>query len=87
MKIGIITFWQSQDNYGQILQCWALQHFLMSIGHDAYLIRYTHTNPKPLLKEQLKKILKVYPVLKKILNLVKKKKKFQNKKEKKELRK
>ena len=70
MKIGIITFWQSQDNYGQILQCWALQHFLMSIGHDAYLIRYTHTNPKPLLKEQLKKILKVYPVLKKILNLL-----------------
>ena len=21
MNIGILTFWQSQDNYGQILQC------------------------------------------------------------------
>lgn len=40
MKIGIITFWDSQDNYGQLLQCYALQRFLKELGHTPYLIRY-----------------------------------------------
>lgn len=40
MKIGIITFWDSQDNYGQVLQSFALQHYLKLCGHDAFLIRY-----------------------------------------------
>jgi hypothetical protein len=40
MKIGIMTFWWSDDNYGQILQCYALQKYLRDAGHDAYLIRY-----------------------------------------------
>ena len=40
MRIGIITYWTSQDNYGQLLQCFALQRFLRDHGHDAYVIRY-----------------------------------------------
>lgn len=40
MKIGIITFWQSQDNYGQILQGYALQQTLTNIGHKSFIIRY-----------------------------------------------
>ena len=40
MKIGIVTFWWSENNYGQILQCYALQEYLRDAGHDAYLIRY-----------------------------------------------
>jgi len=40
MKIGITTFWNSSDNYGQQLQCYALQTLLRSWGHDAFLIRY-----------------------------------------------
>lgn len=44
MKIGVITHWDSLDNYGQQLQCYALQHYLRSQGHEAFLIRY---NPKP----------------------------------------
>lgn len=40
MKIGILTFWWSQDNYGQLLQCYALQKYLRDVGHDAFLIRY-----------------------------------------------
>lgn len=40
MRIGIITFFQSQDNYGQLLQCYALQRTLRDMGHKAYLIRY-----------------------------------------------
>lgn len=38
-KIGIVTYWESYDNYGQQLQCWALQHYLRSQGYDAFLIR------------------------------------------------
>jgi polysaccharide pyruvyl transferase WcaK-like protein len=44
MKIGIMTFWWSEDNYGQILQCYALQKYLRNAGHDAYLIRYDPRN-------------------------------------------
>jgi hypothetical protein len=40
MRIGIMTFWWSEDNYGQLLQCYALQKYLRDLGHDAYLIRY-----------------------------------------------
>ena len=40
MKIGIITFWTSKDNYGQLLQCFALQQYLRKNGHEPYLIRY-----------------------------------------------
>lgn len=43
MKIGIITFWQSYDNYGQLLQCWALQQQLIQMGHEPFLIRYNFT--------------------------------------------
>lgn len=44
MKIGILTFWWSQDNYGQLLQCYALQKYLRDAGHDAFLIRYDSRN-------------------------------------------
>lgn len=40
MKIGTVTFWQSQDNYGQLLQCYAMIRFLRQMGHDAFLIKY-----------------------------------------------
>lgn len=40
MKIGIITFWTSKDNYGQLLQCFALQQYLRKNGHEPFLIRY-----------------------------------------------
>ena len=40
MKVGVITFSFSKDNYGQILQCYALQEFLKKEGHDPFLIRY-----------------------------------------------
>ena len=44
MKIGIITYWHSNDNYGQLLQCYALQRFLITQGHDVFLIRYLPEN-------------------------------------------
>lgn len=44
MKIGIITFWWSNDNYGQLLQCYALQRYLKNLGHEPFLIRYKCTD-------------------------------------------
>lgn len=43
MKIGVITFWTTKDNYGQILQGFALQQYLRNHGHDSFLIRYQDT--------------------------------------------
>lgn len=68
MKIGIITYWQSNDNYGQLLQCWALQQYLKDKGHQPYLIRYDFIN-RTLPVNKWKKVLKlllVYPALRAI---------------------
>lgn len=47
MKVGVITFSNSRDNYGQILQCYAMQVFLRTLGHRPYLIRYNETIEDP----------------------------------------
>ena len=39
MKIGIITVHRAH-NYGSVLQCYALQEYLKSQGHDAWVIDY-----------------------------------------------
>lgn len=39
MKIGILTF-HCAINYGAVLQAYALQEYLNSIGHNAYIIDY-----------------------------------------------
>ena len=39
MKIGILTF-HCADNYGAVLQCYATQEFLRSLGHEVYVIDY-----------------------------------------------
>jgi hypothetical protein len=44
MKIGVMTRWTTKTNYGQILQCFALQKYLRDAGHDVYLIRYEYHN-------------------------------------------
>lgn len=57
LRIGILTFWWSADNYGQLLQCYALQKYLRDAGHDAFLIRYNPENDfarTPLWKRILK---------------------------------
>ena len=68
MRIGIITFWQSNDNYGQILQCKALQQCLLELGHSPYLIKYDFENRRQKLsfKKLVKKILKfilIFPII------------------------
>ncbi|MBO6128653.1 MAG: polysaccharide pyruvyl transferase family protein [Pseudobutyrivibrio sp.] len=41
MRIAILTYWESDDNYGQLLQCYALQKYLKNKGHDPFLVRYS----------------------------------------------
>lgn len=43
MRIGVITFSGSKDNYGQLLQCYAMQVYLRNRGHEPFLIRYHDT--------------------------------------------
>lgn len=38
MKIGIVTFWQTRDNYGQMLQGLALQYKLKKWGMNHFLL-------------------------------------------------
>ena len=42
MKIGIVTYWKSTDNYGEQLQNYALQEYLRELGHEPFLIRYDY---------------------------------------------
>ncbi|MRY91269.1 hypothetical protein GKD63_22625, partial [Parabacteroides distasonis] len=71
MRIGIITFWQGKDNYGQLLQCWALQQYLRKHGHEPFLIRYDFVGNvcRPSLKRFLKLFL-IYPIFLKIASVV-----------------
>lgn len=39
MKVGIITF-HAATNYGAVLQAFALQKYIMSMGHKCVLIDY-----------------------------------------------
>lgn len=41
MKVGILTFHRAH-NYGAVLQCYALQEFLCSLGYDASVIDYNN---------------------------------------------
>lgn len=56
MKIGVVTFWHGNDNYGMIMQCWALQTFLKKLGHDPFVIRYNPVGCLP--KRWLKLVIK-----------------------------
>ena len=54
MKIGIMTYWNVGNNYGTVLQCWALQRFLKKNGHTPFLIRYQYNAGKNLLRSLCK---------------------------------
>lgn len=54
--IGILTFWTTTSNYGQVLQAYALCRVLSKRGHHPYLIRYLPCNATGI-KLILKKII------------------------------
>jgi len=71
MKIGIMTFTHSNDNYGQLLQCWALQNVLNRFGHNAFVIKYTKKEDV-INKRRLIKLLLFYPIILKLYSFYKK---------------
>lgn len=64
MTVGILTFWTVKDNYGQILQSFALQKYLQDMQIDARLIRYDDTEDYHYrsLQKRIYKILNPYKV-------------------------
>jgi len=52
-KIGIVTFWNAQDNYGELLQCYALQQVLIKLGAEPFLIKYIPFSNTQILKRFL----------------------------------
>lgn len=42
MKTAIFSFTSSQDNYGQLLQCYALEKALEKLGCEAFHVQYLH---------------------------------------------
>ena len=53
MKIGILTHWTGKDNYGQMLQCYALQQYLKQEGHTPFLVRYIAQMPNVSIKRKV----------------------------------
>lgn len=50
-EIAILTFYTSKNNYGQILQGYALQTYLKQNGYNAYIVKFNSF--KSLLKERI----------------------------------
>ena len=73
MKIGVVTFWWSNDNYGQLLQAWALQQKLKEMGHEPFLIRFKPTYKSTPI-EKIRKIVLIYPLVRAIINRYKRNK-------------
>ena len=67
MRIGILTFFSTKDNYGQLFQSYALQKFLQIKGHDAYIIRYIY-QPSHSLAKRIVKFLLIYPIIRAVIN-------------------
>ncbi|WP_173465669.1 polysaccharide pyruvyl transferase family protein [Fibrobacter succinogenes] len=69
MKIGVVTFWETQDNYGQVLQGYALQKVLEQLGHEAFIIRYLLHNDHTGYSGRWKSIFSIKKVYDKIIRL------------------
>jgi hypothetical protein len=73
MNIGILTFINAQDNYGQVLQAFALKDYLEIKGHCVYFINYDRYKDiilnKKKFREKIKKILNPITVIRYLLNL------------------
>ena len=60
-KVGIVTFWWSQDNYGQLLQAFALQTVLKRMGHEPFLVNFMEpTIIKKGIVAKFKRVLNVF---------------------------
>lgn len=68
MKIGIISFYKGNHNYGGILQAYALQKYLKKCGHEAYQICLDYAPSLPLTRKQ--KLMKLVSLKGKALKVI-----------------
>ena len=69
MRIGILTF-HAAHNYGAVLQCYSLQEYLKSLGHDVSVIDYQNKRLLTVYQRfSLERIIKKNPV-KMIKNII-----------------
>lgn len=54
MKVGILTFHRAH-NYGAVLQCYALQEVIKSLGHDVEIIDYRQQHIESIYRFNLRK--------------------------------
>lgn len=66
-RVGILTYWWSNENYGQLLQLYATYTILKSMGLSPYVIQYSYIGDQSLKKSFLKRIFGVILNPRKIL--------------------
>lgn len=80
-RVGVMTFWESQENYGQLLQAYAFQTQLRKKGYDPFLIKYNKAQSvekgkpgflKKMLQTNWKKSLDPQAVQRKLRSLLRK---------------
>ena len=55
MDIGIITYWRTEENYGQVMQIFALQFVLKKLGHNPFFLMYVQGSLPPYVEHRIKK--------------------------------
>lgn len=80
MKIGILTHWWGEDNYGQVLQMYGLSHYLQRQNHKVTILKF---NPYAVQRNEhleVVRILKIFRPKKVFLYVIHKTKSFLTKK-------
>ena len=54
-KVGILTLYYKNDNYGGIAQAYALQKYIENLNYESTLISYRRTSPAMLVRDSFKK--------------------------------
>lgn len=62
MRIGILSLWHKNNNYGQLLQCYALQEYFRGQGHEPEHIRYSFVDRKNNVERLIKLISLFNPI-------------------------
>ena len=69
-----MTYWMSKENYGQILQMFALSMFLKNLGHDVFIVQYDGYSDSTITKSFINKLLGIIKNPQKIIRYIKAKK-------------
>ncbi|MFI3315153.1 MAG: polysaccharide pyruvyl transferase family protein [Rikenellaceae bacterium] len=69
--IAIMTYWCSNENYGQILQMYALYNSLKTLGHNVFIVRYDGINDSSLTASMCERLIRVAINPARIANILK----------------